>query len=164
MVPNRIITQGNKESIDPQRNPIQFIKYDDKTNSGFATLKCSLNKENKTIDLEFSSAELKSAANAIAGSYKGPYSEYSVPALNNQWAYNRQAKDIVSADYFEMEDGVLTHLELLPIELGFGEPRYRLGNPRVRTDCKIIERLAEMSLPYGTKISIDERGVGIVQL
>ena len=105
MVPNRIITQGNKESIDPQRNPIQFIKYDDKTNSGFATLKCSLNKENKTIDLEFSSAELKSSANAIAGSYKGPYSEYSVPALNNQWAYNRQAKDIVSADYFEMEDG-----------------------------------------------------------
>ena len=105
MVPNRIITQGNKESIDPQRNPIQFIKYDDKTNSGFATLKCSLNKENKTIDLEFSSAELKSSANAIAGSYNGPYSEYSVPALNNQWAYNRQAKDIVSADYFEMEDG-----------------------------------------------------------
>ncbi len=66
--------------------------------------------------------------------------------------------------YFEMEDGVLTHLELLPIELGFGEPRYRLGNPRIRTDCGIIERYAQMSAPYGTKIEIDERGVGIVQL
>lgn len=66
--------------------------------------------------------------------------------------------------YFEMEDGELTHLELLPIELGFGEPRYRLGNPRVSTDRGIIERYAEMSAQYGTKISIDERGIGIVEL
>ena len=66
--------------------------------------------------------------------------------------------------YFEMEDGELTHLELLPIELGFGEPRYRLGNPKVRTDCNIIERLAAMSEPYGTKIDIDGRGIGIVDL
>jgi len=66
--------------------------------------------------------------------------------------------------YFEMENGELTYLELLPIELGFGEPRYRLGNPRFRSDCGIIERLAEMSAPYGTEISIDGRGVGIVKL
>jgi poly-gamma-glutamate synthesis protein (capsule biosynthesis protein) len=66
--------------------------------------------------------------------------------------------------YFEMEDGELTHLELLPVELGFGEPRYRLGNPRVSTDRGIIERYAEMSEKYGTKISIDERGIGIVEL
>jgi poly-gamma-glutamate synthesis protein (capsule biosynthesis protein) len=65
---------------------------------------------------------------------------------------------------FEMEDGELTHLELLPVELGFGEPRYRLGNPRVSTDRGIIERYAEMSEKYGTKISIDERGIGIVEL
>ena len=64
--------------------------------------------------------------------------------------------------YFEMEDGKLTHLELLPIELGYGEPRYRLGNPRVCADRGILERLAEISAPYGTKISIDERGIGIV--
>ena len=112
MVPNRIITQGNKESIDPQRNPIQFIKYDDKTNSGFATLKCILDKENKTIDLEFSSEQLKASANAISGNYKGPYSDYTVPTLNNQWAYNRQAKDITTADYFEMEDGKPSRLIL----------------------------------------------------
>ncbi len=66
--------------------------------------------------------------------------------------------------YFEMEDGKLTHLELLPIELGFGEPRYRLGNPRVCTDRGIIERLAEMSAPYGTKIRVNEKGIGIVEL
>ena len=66
--------------------------------------------------------------------------------------------------YFEMEDGELTHLELLPIELGFGEPRYRLGNPRVCTDRGIIERYAQMSASYGTKIDINEDGIGIVKL
>lgn len=66
--------------------------------------------------------------------------------------------------YFEMEDGVLTHLELLPIELGFGEPRYRLGNPRVCTDRGIIEKLAKMSESYGTQISVNDDGIGIVKL
>lgn len=66
--------------------------------------------------------------------------------------------------YFEIEDGKMTHLELLPIELGFGEPRYRLGNPRVCTDKGIIERLAEMSESYGTKIEINDSGIGIVKL
>ena len=40
--------------------------------------------------------------------------------------------------YFEMEDGKLTYLELLPIELGYGEPRYRLGNPRFCPDRGIL--------------------------
>lgn len=66
--------------------------------------------------------------------------------------------------YFEMEDGELTYLELFPIELGFGEPRYRLGNPRFCKDKGIIERYAEMSAPYGTEIKVDERGIGIVKL
>ena len=66
--------------------------------------------------------------------------------------------------YFEMDGGKLTHLELLPIELGFGEPRYRLGNPRVCTDRGIIERFAEMSASYGTKIEINDAGIGIVKI
>jgi poly-gamma-glutamate synthesis protein (capsule biosynthesis protein) len=66
--------------------------------------------------------------------------------------------------YFEMEDGELTYLELFPIELGFGEPRYRLGNPRFCPDRNIIERYAEMSRPYGTEITLNERGIGIVKL
>lgn len=66
--------------------------------------------------------------------------------------------------YFEMENGELTHLELFPIELGFGEPRYRLGNPRFRPDRGIIERLAEMSTSYGTKITINDDGIGVVEL
>lgn len=66
--------------------------------------------------------------------------------------------------YFEMENGVLTHLELLPIELGFGEPRYRLGNPRVCKDRGIIERYAEISKPYGTTVTLREDGIGVVTL
>jgi poly-gamma-glutamate synthesis protein (capsule biosynthesis protein) len=66
--------------------------------------------------------------------------------------------------YFEMEGGKLTHLELLPIELDFEEPRYKNGNPHVSTDHCILERLKEMSAPYGTEIEIDERGIGIVKL
>ncbi len=30
---------------------------------------------------------------------------------------------------FQFEDGKITHLKLMPIELGIGEPRYRIGNP-----------------------------------
>ena len=66
--------------------------------------------------------------------------------------------------YFEMEDGELNYLELLPIELGFGEPRYRLGNPRVDKTKGIIERYAEMSKPFGTEIIVNENGIGVVKL
>ncbi len=66
--------------------------------------------------------------------------------------------------YFEMEDGELTHLELLPIELGFDEPRYRKGTPRISAAHGILERYAEMSAPYGTKIRIGEDGIGVVEL
>jgi poly-gamma-glutamate synthesis protein (capsule biosynthesis protein) len=66
--------------------------------------------------------------------------------------------------YFEMEDGELTRLELLPIELGFGEPRYRLGNPRFCADRGILERYADMSAPYGTEIKVNEDGIGVVTL
>ena len=63
-----------------------------------------------------------------------------------------------------MEDGKLTHLELLPIELGFDAPRYRTGNPRICTDRGILERYAQMSASYGTKININAEGIGIVEL
>lgn len=66
--------------------------------------------------------------------------------------------------YFEMEDGVLTSLELMPIELQFDEPVWRSGNPRFSDRHGIIERLAEMSAPYGTRILVDSRGYGIVDL
>lgn len=66
--------------------------------------------------------------------------------------------------YFELEDGKLTRLELLPIELEFDAPRWRNGNPRVKTDRNIIERLKDMSKEFGTEIKINEQGIGVVEL
>ncbi|MBQ4115759.1 MAG: CapA family protein [Clostridia bacterium] len=66
--------------------------------------------------------------------------------------------------YFEMEDGKLTSLELMPIELNFDKKVWQSGNPRFSNKHGIIERLAEMSAPYGTEITVDERGFGIVKL
>lgn len=66
--------------------------------------------------------------------------------------------------YFEMENGELSHLELMPIELGFEEPRWRNGNPRPGIGRGIIERLAALSAPYGTEITVDEHGIGVVKL
>ena len=66
--------------------------------------------------------------------------------------------------YFEMEDGRLTYLELMPIELNFDKKVWQSGNPRFSNKHGIIERLANISAPYGTEITIDERGYGIVKL
>lgn len=67
--------------------------------------------------------------------------------------------------YFEMEDGELSYLELMPVELNFDKPEvWQKGNPRFSRDHGIIERLSDMSKSFGTEITIDERGFGIVKL
>ena len=100
-IPDSKIGKG-KQSFEQEGN---FVKYDDKVNSGFCTLKCDLDSDNKMISFEFSSQKLKAVQNAIEGSYNGPYSVYTLEELENQWAYNRQPKSITAVDYFEMEDG-----------------------------------------------------------
>ena len=46
---------------------------------------------------------------------------------------------------FDITDGRLMSLELMPVELGFGMPHSRIGWPRLAADGSIIERLADMS-------------------
>lgn len=57
---------------------------------------------------------------------------------------------------WEMENGVMTKLELLPIELGFELPASREGLPAPAKDDAILRRLEEMSAPYGTKFVIKD--------
>lgn len=64
--------------------------------------------------------------------------------------------------YWEMENGELTHLELMPVELGFELPRSRSGFPVPAKGTAILEQLAALSEPLGTKIEISG-GVGIVR-
>lgn len=57
--------------------------------------------------------------------------------------------------HWEMEDGKLTKLSLLAVELGFGLPRSRSGWPAPAKDSSILEQLADLSAPFGTKLRID---------
>ena len=96
------IVNGNELSENSPKENL-WIKYDGTINNGMHVIKCETNESSKTISLNFRSTNTD-FSNKIEGSYNGPYSDYSIPELNNQWAYNRQAQDITTADYFEMED------------------------------------------------------------
>ena len=59
--------------------------------------------------------------------------------------------------FFEMEDGKLKSLEIMPVELGLGMSHSKIGLPRLAKDNTILERYAEMSKAYGTKFEIKDR-------
>ena len=67
----------------------------------------------------------------------------------------------------EYADGSLAEVRLYPIELGYDSPRMaHRGVPRMAdsaTARRILERLQELSAPYGTEISI-QGNVGIIRL
>ena len=75
----------------------------------------------------------------------------------NPWAW----KSVVAR--FGIEGEALTHLELFPVELGFGESRPRRGFPRPSEDPAILRHLAELSARYGTRIA-SELNIGRVLL
>lgn len=56
---------------------------------------------------------------------------------------------------WEMENKKLKSLTLYPIELGFGLPRYKKGWPVLSDNKAIIEKLKELSEPFGTKIEME---------
>jgi poly-gamma-glutamate synthesis protein (capsule biosynthesis protein) len=58
--------------------------------------------------------------------------------------------------FWSMEDGELVDLKLYPIELGFGQPVYRMGWPVLSSKTDVFERLKELSKPYGTSMEIGE--------
>jgi poly-gamma-glutamate synthesis protein (capsule biosynthesis protein) len=62
--------------------------------------------------------------------------------------------------YWEMENGRLTRLELLPIECGKHGERMTEGVPMVAEDLDFIAHLAEISAPLGVRMHIED---GIVK-
>lgn len=70
-------------------------------------------------------------------------------------------ESVVAVPHFKGHQ--LTELRLYPIDLGQKAPRSQRGTPQLASELlaqKIIERLATLSAPFGTKI-IFENGVGI---
>ncbi len=65
--------------------------------------------------------------------------------------------------YWEMNDGKIESIELMPISLTFDVPRSRYGMPRIDKKSGIVERLACLSKPYGTEIEITD-GVGKIKI
>ena len=66
--------------------------------------------------------------------------------------------------YMEFEDGKLTHLEMKPIELGFEKPRTFKGVPypaNEKVSQEIYETLAQLSEPYGTRLSLED---GVIRI
>ncbi len=64
------------------------------------------------------------------------------------------------------EDGKVTEIEIHPISLGFGQPLFERGTPRVARGeeaREILEHIADLSKAYGTTMRI-EKGVGKVVL
>jgi len=53
------------------------------------------------------------------------------------------------------ETGKIVKLELLAVDLGLGQHKGKAGNPRPAKDSAILERYAEMSAPYGVKMTIN---------
>lgn len=61
--------------------------------------------------------------------------------------------------FWEMEDGRLTSLRLMPIEMKMNGHKSEIGLPR-RSDGKDIEKyLGEMCKEYGTKVKLDSDGI-----
>ena len=61
--------------------------------------------------------------------------------------------------YWEMEDGKLTKLELLPVESKISGHKSEIGLPRIATDLEFIDHLAELSSGYGVQMKVREDGI-----
>lgn len=72
--------------------------------------------------------------------------------------YSRKPVYQTALPYFEMQNGVCTHLEFMPVSLGFDQPQHLRGIPRAAQEDEgreIAEYLNRASAPYGTAFRYD---------
>lgn len=64
-------------------------------------------------------------------------------------------------------DGILTEIQLYPITLGFGNPRPQRGRPRLADNeagKRIIDKLRDLSEPFGVEVQYDAReNIGLIR-
>ena len=64
---------------------------------------------------------------------------------------------------FTAEDGKVTQIQLYPIDMRMGAPRSKMGIPHLAENDAVLKYLAELSEPFGTKITIRDN-VGYIDL
>lgn len=64
---------------------------------------------------------------------------------------------------FTAEDGKVTQIQLYPIDMQMGAPRSKMGIPHLAESDDVLKYLAEISEPFGTKITIKDN-VGYIDL
>ena len=64
---------------------------------------------------------------------------------------------------FTAEDGKVTQIQLYPIDMQMGAPRSKMGIPHLAENDDVLKYLAEISEPFGTKITIRDN-VGYIDL
>ncbi len=64
---------------------------------------------------------------------------------------------------FTAEDGKVTQIQLYPIDMRMGAPRSKMGIPHLAENDAVLKYLAELSAPFGTKITIKDN-VGYIDL
>ena len=64
--------------------------------------------------------------------------------------------------YFEMENGKVTKIEIVPVELGLGQKHSQIGWPRIAKNNDILVRFEEMCKRFNTKMVIDDRKATII--
>lgn len=64
--------------------------------------------------------------------------------------------------FWKMKDGKLEELKLYPIDLGYGQPRYKQGWPIRTKSNHALENIKELSKSFGTNIDI-ENNIGIIR-
>ena len=94
-----------------------------------------------------------------------PGQVYQTRTKNDQGGFpadRRYWESVVPVLSWEGRD--LRRIELLPISLGWKEPRHRRGRPRLAAEDEgraILERFAALSQPFGTVLDVDAATVGV---
>ena len=64
--------------------------------------------------------------------------------------------------FWAMDEGKLTEIKLLPVELGIREPAGLRGFPSPTTPEAIIDHLRMACEPYGTRLEIDGKYIRVI--
>ncbi len=97
------------------------------------------------------------SSNTIADAFdkKSNYDTRGLSVIPSAW------ESIVAL--WTMEEGVLCDVKLIPVEIGYGKPRYQRGVPKRTYNENVLDRIIDLSSNYGTKI-VKVNGIGKVLL